>query len=125
MRIRVRTLFLAAGLCAAPAFAGGDDYDAANDVKGQGPAYYGFVRDTRGKPVVGAQVLLQPKTGKPVTLKANALGLYRGHIRKGVLPDDVRVSCQMTGYRQVRVNRRTPPGNAEMFIETECTMQRQ
>jgi hypothetical protein len=52
------------------------------------------------------------------------LGLYRGHISKEVLPDDVQISCVKAGYKQVKVNRRTPPGNAAMFIETECTMQR-
>ena len=106
--------------------AGGDDYDAANDVKGEGPAYFGFVRDNRGSPVVDAQVLLQPKKGgKPVTLKSNVLGLYRGHISKAVLPDDVQISCVKTGYQQTKINRRTPPGNNAMFIETECTMRRQ
>jgi hypothetical protein len=106
------------------AFAGGDDYDAANDVKGDGPAYFGFVRDNRGSLVAGAQVVLQPKTGKPVTLKSNVTGLYRGHINKSVLPDDVQISCIKAGYKQTKINRRTPPGNNVMFIETECTMQR-
>ena len=106
-------------------WAGGDDYDASNDVKGAGPAYFGFVRDARGSPLVGAQVLLQPKKGKPVTLKSNALGLYRGHVSKDVLPDDVQISCARDGYKQLKINRRTPPGNTAMFIETECTMQRQ
>ena len=77
---------------AAQAFAGGDDYDAANDVKGAGPAYFGFVRDNRGSPLVDAQVVLQPKKGKTVSLKSNALGLYRGHISKDVRPDDVQIS---------------------------------
>jgi hypothetical protein len=107
------------------AFAGGDDYDAANDVKGAGPAYFGFVRDNRGSPVADAQVVLQPKKGKPMSLKSNMIGLYRGHISKEVLPDDVQISCAKTGYKQIKVNRRTPPGNTAMFIETECTMQRQ
>ncbi len=121
----IRALALVIGAVAAvPALAGGDDYDAANDVKGEGPAYFGFVRDARGSPVTDAQVLLQPKKGKPVTLKSNVLGLYRGHISKEVLPDDVQISCVKTGYRQTRINRRTPPGNTAMFIETECTMQR-
>ena len=116
-------------VCAAVAFgtqgfAGGDDYDASNDVEGAGPAYFGFVRDARGSPVVDAQVVLQPKKGKPVSLKSNVLGLYRGHISKEVLPDDVQISCVKTGFKQVKVNRRTPPGNTAMFIETECTMQR-
>ena len=117
---------LVIGMAAATqARAGGDDYDAANDVKGAGPAYFGFVRDARGSPVVDAQVVLQPKKGKPMSLKSNMLGLYRGHISKDVVPDDVQISCVKTGYKQIKVNRRTPPGNTAMFIETECTMQRQ
>ena len=122
----IRAITLAIGVAAATqAFAGGDDYDAANDVKGAGPAYFGFVRDNRGSPVADAQVVLQPKKGKPVSLKSNVLGLYRGHISREVLPDDVQISCAKTGYKQTRVNRRTPPGNTAMFVETECTMQRQ
>jgi hypothetical protein len=121
----IRAIALAIGAAAAmQAFAGGDDYDAANDVKGAGPAYFGFVRDARGSPVTDAQVVLQPKKGKPVSLKSNVLGLYRGHISKDVLPDDVQISCVKTGYKQIKVNRRTPPGNTAMFVETECTMQR-
>jgi len=122
----MRAFALAVGVVAASqSLAGGDDYDAANDVKGEGPAYFGFVRDTRGKPVVDAQVVLQPKIGKPVSLKSNVLGLYRGHISKDALPDDVQISCVKAGYKLAKVNRRTPPGNNAMFIETECTMQRQ
>ena len=63
--------------------------------------------------------------GKAVTLKTNALGLYRGHISKAVLPDDVQISCVKSGYKQTKTNRRSPPGGVAMFIETECTMQRQ
>ncbi|MEQ1772287.1 MAG: hypothetical protein ABL891_00775 [Burkholderiales bacterium] len=121
-----RAITLAVVMTAAPqAWAGGDDYDAANDVKGAGPAYFGFVRDVRGSPVVDAQVMLQPKKGKTVSLKSNVLGLYRGHISKDVLPNDVQISCAKSGYKQVKINRRTPLGNNVMFIETECTMQRQ
>jgi len=122
----IRAIALAIAMAGATqAYAGGDDYDAANDVKGAGPAYFGFVRDARGSPVVDAQVVLQPKKGKPVSLKSNVLGLYRGHISKDVQPDDVQISCVKAGYKQVKVNRRTPPGGTAMFIETECTMQRQ
>ena len=123
MLIRAIALAMGAAL-AMPAFAGGDDYDAANDVKGAGPAYFGFVRDNRGSPVADAQVMLQPRKGKPVALKSNVLGLYRGHITKEVLPDDVQISCVKAGYKQIKVYRRTPPGAKDMFIETECTMQR-
>ena len=123
MLIRAILLTLAAA-AAMPVLAGGDDYDAARDVQGAGPAYFGFVRDTRGSAVVDAQVLLQPKKGKPVLLKSNVLGLYRGHISKDVLPDDVQVSCVKPGYQQTKTNRRTPPGATAMVIETECTMRR-
>ena len=64
------------------------------------------------------------RPGMTVSLKSNVLGLYRGHISKDVLPDDVQVSCIKSGYKQTKVNRRTPPGAKDMFIETECTMQR-
>ena len=123
----IRAIALAIGLavgCSTQAMAGGDDYDASKDIKGAGPAYFGFVRDARGSPVVDAMVVLQPKKGKPVSLKSNALGIYRGHISKDVVPDDVQISCEKTGYKQVKVFRRTPPGSKDMFIETECTMQR-
>jgi hypothetical protein len=122
----MRTLAAALGAAAlaSTAFAGGDDYDAANDIKGAGPAYFGFVRDSRGSPVTDAIVMLRPKTGNAVPLKTNALGLYRGHISKDVRPDDVQISCEKTGYKQVKVYRRTPPGSKDMFIETECTLQR-
>jgi len=120
----IRAWVAAAGLAlvAAPALAGGDDYDAMNDKEGAGPAYFGFVRDHRGSPVSDAQVLLTPKAGEPVRLKTNVLGLYRSHISKDVSPDDVTISCEKSGYRQESVFRRTNPG--AMFIETDCNLRR-
>jgi hypothetical protein len=123
----IRAIALAVGVaagCVTNAYAGGDDYDAANDVKGAGPAYFGFVRDARGSPLVDAVVVLRPRKGNPMSLKSNAIGLYRGHISKDVRPDDVEISCEKSGYKQVKVYRRTPLGSKDMFIETECTMQR-
>src|SRR4030081_3154824 len=96
----IRTIVLAACAaiawmaCGSPAFAGGDDYDASNDTEGNGPAYFGFVRDQRGSPVSDAQVVLRPKMGDPVTIKTNVLGLYRSHVNKDVVPDDVQISCE-------------------------------
>ena len=129
MSVLVRCIVFAAGVAFAqpfgmPAFAGGDDYDAQNDTEGAGPAYFGFVRDNRGSPVSDAKVLLRPKAGEPVVLKTNVLGLYRSHVNKEVVPDDVQVSCEKPGYKQSRVFRRTPPGAKDMFIETDCTLQR-
>src|SRR6476619_7806731 len=129
MSVRVRRLALAAVIAfavpgATSGFAGGDDYDASNDTEGAGPAYFGFVRDNRGSPVSDAQVVLRPKMGDPVTIKTNVLGLYRSHINKDVAPDDVQISCEKSGYKQTKIYRRTPPGAKDMFIETECTLQR-
>ena len=39
-------------------------------------------------------------------------------------PDDIDVSCDKNGYKQVKVARRNPPGSTEMNIETNCTLQR-
>lgn len=105
------------------AFAGGDEYDAAKDVQNLGPAYFGFVRDARGTPVPDASVVLTPKSGDSVTIKTNVLGLYRSHVRKDVVPDDVKVSCTKSGFKEAQVYRRTPPGSKDMFIETDCTLQ--
>ena len=120
---------MAAGIALAvaaigPAIAGGDDYDPSMDKENAGPAYFGFVRDTRGAAIADARVVLRPKTGSPVEVKTNVLGLYRSHVRKDVRPDDVEISCDKTGYKQTRVFRRTPPGSADRFIEIDCTLQR-
>ena len=104
--------------------AGDGDYDAALDAEGKGPVYFGFVRDNRGSSVPDAMVVLRPKEGEPVTIKANAMGLYRTHINNKVRPDEVEISCEKPGYKQVRVARRNPPGAKDMLIETNCTMQR-
>jgi hypothetical protein len=130
MAALIRTIALAGAVAflfagaPAPVLAGGDDYDAANDTENEGPAYFGFVRDHRGAPVSDARVTLRPKSGEPVSLKSNVLGLYRSHIRKGVSPDEVEVLCEKAGYRQSQVQRRNPPGSTDMNIETNCTLQR-
>jgi len=111
------TVFVAA----TPAFGGGDDYDAMNDTEGKGPAYYGFVRDTRGSPVRDAQVTLSVKGAEPLVLKSNVLGLYRSHISKDVKPADVELTCEKQGYKQTQVVRRG--GTTEMNIEINCTLQ--
>ena len=129
MAMLMRSVAIAVGIALAVswgalAHAGGDDYDEANDKEDAGPAYFGFVRDVRGVPVSEARVVLRPKTGDPVEIKTNVLGLYRSHVRKGVSPDDVEVSCDKAGYKQAKVFRRQPPGAKDMFIETDCTLQK-
>src|ERR1044072_6625444 len=110
IRAFARAIALVTGMAVAmQALAGGDDYDAANDVKGAGPAYFGLVRDVRGSPGSNAVVMMSPKRCKPVPLKTNALGLYRGRINKDVPLGDVQISSEKSGYKQTKVYRRTPP----------------
>ena len=126
-----RTVVLAACLAAVcctevlstQVLAGGDDYDGPNDSAAMGPVYYGFVLDVRGYQVAGAEVVLRPKNGDPVTTQTNALGLYRSHVDKDVAPDDVEISCEKPGYKETKVYRRTPSGTKSLLIETECTLQ--
>ncbi len=123
MMVLIRTLMAGLVLVAATAaFAGGDDYDGPRDTEDRGPSYFGFVRDVRGSPVLDARVVLRPKTGDPVEIKTNVLGLYRSHVRKGVRPDEVEVSCEKAGYRQANVIRR--PNTQDTSVETNCTLQR-
>jgi hypothetical protein len=115
---------MALPLAGSGAFAGGDEYDASQDVQQLGPAYFGFVRDARGTPISDAQVVLTPKSGDPIIIKTNVLGLYRSHVRKDVVPDDVSIACGKDGFKSTQVFRRTPPGSKDMFIETDCTLQK-
>lgn len=110
-------------LATTAALAGGsEEYEAADDHDQKGPVYYGFVRDHRGSSVAGAEVKLKPKQGEPVVLKSNTLGLYRSHVN--AMPDDVEISCEKEGYKQVRVARRNAAGSRDAMVETNCTMQR-
>ena len=106
-----------------PGFAGGDDYDASNDVEGAGPAYFGFVRDNRGSPVSDAQVVLRPKMGEAVTIKTNVLGLYRSHINKDVVPDDVQITCEKSGTGRPRCSaaRRRAPRTCSSKPNAPCS----
>jgi hypothetical protein len=129
----IRTALIAACLAMAcntristESLAGGlDDFDPANDDTAvQGPVYFGFVRDVRGAQVASAQVVLRQKNGAPaIIIPTNELGLYRGHVAKDVIPDDVEISCEKSGYKQTQMYRRTPPGAKSMYIETDCTLQ--
>lgn len=121
--MRVLSLGACVMLLATTAYAGGsDEYEPEADEGHKGPVYYGFVRDHRGSSVAGAQVMLKPKQGEAITLKSNTLGLYRSHVN--AMPDDVEISCEKEGYKQVRVARRNAAGSRDAMVETNCTMQR-
>ena len=122
LRMALLALSLVAGL-ALPAAAGGDGYDAADEPADAGPVFYGAVRDSRGLGVAGAEVVLRPRQGEPVTVRTNLLGLYRSHVAKDAVPAEVEVNCIKVGYRQSGLQRRSSQGNGQVN-ETNCTMQR-
>jgi hypothetical protein len=103
-----------------PAWAGGDEEGGVADPE-KGPSYFGFVRDKRGLGVAEASVVLKPKAGDAIVVKSNVLGLYRTHVKSK--PDDVTVSCEKSGYRQVSTTRRTQAADAPS-VETSCTLER-
>ena len=71
--------------------------------------------------VAEASVVLKPKDGEAIVVKSNVLGLYRTHVKSK--PDDVTVSCEKSGYKQVSITRRTQAADAPS-IETSCTLER-
>jgi len=101
----------------------GDDDDNSDE---EGPAYFGFVRDSNGATVPDAKVTVGVKDRGGVVTRTDALGAYKvPGFGKEISPNDVSVSCEKQGYRQTRVLRRPLPAPDSKFpVETECTMQR-
>jgi hypothetical protein len=105
------------------AHAGGDEFDGPDDTPISGPSYFGFVRDTRGVGVANAEVVLAPPNEPAVSMKTNILGLYRSHVSKDAAPEDVKVTCSLAGYVQIKVVRRQGDSNPRQ-IETDCVLQK-
>lgn len=101
---------------------GDDDHDHENE----GPAYFGFVKDTGGATIPDAKVTVAIKDRGGVITRTDALGAYRvpGFGRE-IDPTSVVISCEKPGYKQVKVFRRTAQdADPKTPIETECTMAR-
>jgi hypothetical protein len=89
----------------------------------QGPAFFGFVKDANGASVPDATVTLAAKGGDAVIARTNSVGVYRVSLGKDVNASDVVVSCEKSGFKQVRVLRRTAPNaSSQTPIEIECTL---
>jgi hypothetical protein len=99
-----------------------DDHEHSED---EGPAFFGFVKDTRGAAVPDARVSVATKAGELIT-RSNILGAYRvPGFRKDVDPDTVQIVCDKAGYKFVRTVRRSGTNtNPKTPIETECVLQR-
>jgi hypothetical protein len=102
----------------------GDDDDNSEE---EGPAYFGFVKDTNGATLPDAKVTVGVKDRGGVVTRTDALGAYKvPGFGKDVDPKDVEIACDKQGYRQLRTLRRMRAPNADVRIpiETECTLQR-
>lgn len=101
----------------------GDDDDTSED---EGPAYFGFVKDTNGSTLPDAKVTVSIKDRGGVVTRTDALGAYKvPGFGKEVSPNDVQITCEKEGYKQSRILRRSlPPPDSKIPVETECTMQR-
>jgi hypothetical protein len=99
-----------------------DDHEHSED---EGPAFFGFVKDTRGAAVADAKVSVSTKAGELIT-RSNILGAYRvPGFRKDVDPGTVQIACEKSGYKFVRSFRRSSPSeNPTQPIEMECVLQR-
>jgi hypothetical protein len=115
-----------AGALSAPVWAGGSSFGDDDDAEDEGPAYFGFVRDAGGNSVSDAKVTVGIKNRGGVVTRSDALGTYRvPGFGKDVDTNDVEVSCEKEGYKQVKTFRRTAPAALNVpIIETECTLQR-
>ena len=102
----------------------GDDDDNSEE---EGPAYFGFVKDTNGSTMPDAKVTVGIKDRGGVVTRTDALGAYKvPGFGKEVDPKDVEIACDKQGYKQIRILRRmrSPNADAKIPIETECTLQR-
>jgi hypothetical protein len=116
------TCALSTALWAGGSGFGDDDHDHENE----GPAYFGFVKDTGGATIPDAKVTVALKDRGGVITRTDALGAYRvpGFGRE-IDPTSVVITCEKPGYKQVKVFRRTAQdADPKTPIETECTMAR-
>ena len=121
--VAVLAFGLAFGL-ASGARAGGDYDDHDEQNADAGPAYFGFVKDTRGAVISQAKVTAQIKNRGMLITHTNILGAYKLSIAgKEVKVDDITISCSKDGYKQIRVLER-PASGGETGVEIECTLQR-
>jgi hypothetical protein len=116
------TCILSTAVWAGGSSFGDDDDDSADE----GPAYFGFVRDTSGGTVPDAKVTVGIVNRGGVVTRTDALGAYKvPGFGKDIDPGEVVVSCEKEGYKQIKTLRRTAPAALNVpIIETECTLGR-
>lgn len=130
MKLNIGALEFVAALALTLAFAPpvwpGGNADEPESHQDDGPAYFGFVKETNGKVIPDAKVTAEIKGRGTVITRSDTTGIYKlPGFGKQVPPNNVAISCAKDGYKQTRIVRRPPPAKKPVTaIETECTMQR-
>ena len=118
-------LVVSAAPFAASAGGGPGDPDSVQE---QGTHFFGEVKDVAGfRPVEGARVKVAI-TGTPqfLVVLTDASGRFRLEgFGRDVAVNNVTVTCNKTGYRQVEAMRRQMGKHAASPIEVECLMARE
>ena len=102
----------------------GDDDDNSEE---EGPSYFGFVKDANGATLPDAKVTVGVKDRGGVVTRTDALGAYKvPGFGKDVDTNEVEVSCEKDGFKQIKTYRRPAPTTSATvpIVETECTLQR-
>lgn len=90
----------------------------------QGPvnAWFGSARTADGKYLAGVTVLLETSRIDYVAV-TDARGRFRMKLPPDVAPKDVTPRCSRSGFRQVRVSKRMPPGGKTSPVQVDCILE--
>ena len=123
--------FAAGTLASLPALAnGGDFFNELSESWGAnsdtGVPYFGWVRDTKGKPIARAIVTATVQNGadgQSVTIISDNLGHYKiPGLGKDVNPKNVVIDCAKAGFRPVSQDRRVLRTLPKAPIEVDCKL---
>lgn len=87
--------------------------------KGAVNAWFGSARTTDGRYVAGVTVLLETRKIDYVIV-TDARGRFRIKLPLDLAPTDVTPRCSKSGYQQVRISKRLPPGGRSSPVQVDC-----
>ena len=128
----IAALGLAATAFVSPALAnGGDFFNELSESWGSnadtGTPFFGWVRDTKGKPIARAIVtatVVGGVDGQAVTIISDNLGHYKiPGLGKEINAKNILIECAKAGYRTMAQDRRVLRTMPKAPIEGDCNMQ--
>jgi len=124
--------FAASAFVSLPALAnGGDFFNELSESWGAnsdtGTPFFGWVRDSKGKPIARAIVtatVVGGVDGQAVTIISDNLGHYKiPGLGKEVNAKTVLIECSKAGYRTISLDKRILRSLPKAPIEVDCKMQ--